>query len=106
MKPTNKEDMFRNFALESLLKMIEEKRQQEQNEYFENLSKVSVPNIIKSDANDKIMNPLETIFTMNLRDSLISFQKYQSELQSEKDAIMDKIKKKFAGAITEQPGLS
>lgn len=47
MNPTQKEDIFRNFALESMIKMIEEKRQEEQKNYFENLSKVSVPDLMK-----------------------------------------------------------
>ena len=41
---------------------------------------------------------------MNLRDSLISFQKYQAELMAEKEALVEKIKKKFAAVITEDAG--
>ena len=39
---------------------------------------------------------IESIFTLNLKESLLKFQRYQQDVMGERDLIIDQIKKKFA----------
>lgn len=48
-------------------------------------------------------NPLEMIFTLNLQDSLIKFQRYSQQVDSEMDALLEKSKRDYAKKITENP---
>lgn len=41
-------------------------------------------------------NPLETIFTLNLRESLLSFSAYHAQVVAEKEGKLSDIKKKYA----------
>jgi hypothetical protein len=37
-------------------------------------------------------SPIETVFTLNLRDSLLSYQEYLETLQKEKDALKVRVR--------------
>ena len=70
-----KDDLFRNYSLEKLLEKLCEERDREQHKYFNNLAgnagmgggqpEFQAIHIDKS--------PIETVFTLNLRESLLSY---------------------------------
>jgi len=59
-------ETMRNFSLENLVKQLEEKREAEKKEYYDNLAKKAIHEQMQDQANKDHDNPLETIFTLNL----------------------------------------
>lgn len=85
-----------NYALESLLKAIEQSREDEQKRYFDSL----VQNAVEIESSQIIngqeyQKSIESIFSLNLKNSLLTFQQYQQKILNERDELMDKTKKKF-----------
>ena len=84
-------DVFRNYSLETLLQRLAEERDREQQRYFNNLAGNAI-------GGDQIMmqggdrSPIETVFALNLRESLLSYQEYLEGLNKEKEGIQKKIK--------------
>ena len=96
-------DTVRNYGLETLLYQLNQKKEEETQRYFDQLA----GNAIKEEANkmdeemkqdnkqgQKLM--IETIFTNNLKESLLKFQNYQKDVLFERDTTLDKIRKKYA----------
>jgi len=77
-------DLFRNYALETLLQRLQEERDREQQHYFNDLAGNGAP------AQDR--SPIETVFTLNLRESLLAYQEYLESLTKEKEALQTKVK--------------
>jgi hypothetical protein len=93
-----KDDLFRNYSLEKLLEKLCEERDREQHKYFNNLAGnagLGAPDAQPAHVHvDK--SPIETVFTLNLRDSLLSYQEYFETLQKEKEEVKKKVKTAMA----------
>mmetsp|Transcript_48376 Transcript_48376/g.35585 ORF Transcript_48376/g.35585 Transcript_48376/m.35585 type:complete len:133 (-) Transcript_48376:72-470(-) len=90
-------EIFRNFSLEVLLQRLQEERDKESHRYFEQLA----GNVFNQHDNvvfgrvgmqDEGKSPIETVFALNLRESLLQYQGYLEQLDKEKEAIVHKIK--------------
>ena len=70
-----KDDMFRNFSLETLLEKLNEERDKEQHRYFANLAGNAGLDQPKNNPHQQHADksPIETVFALNLRESLLSY---------------------------------
>jgi hypothetical protein len=82
-------DLYRNYSLETLIQKLTEEREREQQRYFNNLAGNAVGEQQMPMAD---RSPIETVFTLNLRESLISYQEYFEGLQKEKEALQKRVK--------------
>ena len=87
-------DVVRNFALEKVLKLLQDKKEAETKAYFDEL----VNNAIKDNAKDlgdQIVqtSSIQTIFAKHLKNSLLEFQSYQRSLNKQCEDQIDSIKK-------------
>ena len=86
-----KDDLFRNFSLETLLEKLNEERDKEQHRYFANLAgNAGLDQPKNNQQADK--SPIETVFALNLRESLLAYQEYFESLQKEKDQLKVKVR--------------
>ena len=86
-----KDDLFRNFSLETLLEKLNEERDKEQHRYFANLAgNAGLDQPQNNQQADK--SPIETVFALNLRESLLAYQEYFESLQKEKDQLKVKVR--------------
>eukprot|EP00347_Sterkiella_histriomuscorum_P020014 403339430 len=100
--PCSKDDIFRNYSLEVLLQKLTEERDSEQQRYFNDLANNAIHQLDMkregSQNNDYIQrekqdqSPIETVFMMNLRESLLSYQEYFEGLLKEKEVLIKKVK--------------
>jgi len=68
--PNLQDNTCTNYGLESLLMAIEKKKEDETKKYFDDLTNNSKEIDISS------KSPIEIIFTKNLKESLLKFQKF------------------------------
>ena len=62
--------------------------------YYDGLASQAISGQINAQ-DQGVANRLENIFTLNLKDSIVSFQNYQQKIAHEKDESIQKIKKKY-----------
>ena len=83
-----------------MMKMLIRAKEAETKAYFDGLAGLAIKKELSQNENkddkQKETNPLETIFTLNLRESLLSFADYHSKIMDEKETKLAEIKKKFA----------
>lgn len=94
--------MFKNYALEVLLQKLTEEKEKEQQRYFSNLANNAYGQKQEQAAVDHHdTSPIETVFSLNLRESLLSYQEYFESLLKEKEALVKKVKMQFSMQIIE-----
>ena len=108
-KPLQATELYRNYSLETLIckrafglyrnllveKLIEEQEKAKQ-KYFEDL----VVNAAVGKDN-KATSPIETVFMLNMRESLLSYQEYYEQLMKEKEGMKNKIKTQIGNPLQE-----
>lgn len=62
-----------NYALDSLIKQIEAKKEEETKLYYENLAEKAVEQIHSSHQEGSFTQNIETIFMLNLKNSITTF---------------------------------
>ena len=89
-----KDDLFRNFSLETLLEKLNEERDKEQHRYFANLAGNAGLDQPQNNPHQQQAekSPIETVFALNLRESLLAYQEYFESLQKEKDQLKVKVR--------------
>ena len=89
-----KDDLFRNFSLETLLEKLNEEREKEQHRYFANLAGNAGLDQPQNNPHQQQADksPIETVFALNLRESLLAYQEYFESLQKEKDQLKVKVR--------------
>ena len=89
-----KDDLIRNFSLETLLEKLYEERDKEQHRYFANLAGNAGLDQPQNNPHQQQADksPIETVFALNLRESLLSYQEYFESLQKEKDQLKVKVR--------------
>lgn len=87
-------DLYRNYSLETLLQRLQEERDRESQKYFQQLAGNAFDNPLPQANQDR--SPIETVFTLNLRESLLSYQEYLETLLKEKESVLKKIKINFS----------
>ena len=84
---------------------IDEKKEEETKAYFNDLTQKAISNQVKQindenmvdEEHSSVMNPLETILTLNVKESLMKFQEYQHQLFEDRNSAIESVKKKFSG---------
>jgi hypothetical protein len=87
-----KDDLFRNYSLETLLQKLTEERDKEQQRYFNNVANNAFIQQNMDPALNPESSPIETVFMLNLRESLLAYQEYLEGLEKEKESVKKKVK--------------
>lgn len=82
-----------NYALDALIKQIEAKKEEETRLYFDNLAEKAIEQIQSHDERGSYTRNIETIFMLNLKHSITTFQEFQSKLLAEKEEVVNKLKR-------------
>ena len=72
-----KEDLVTNYMLDTLLKQLEQRKDEETKLYFDSLASKAIQEQSAQIVSDENKQTIETIFTLNLKASLLTFQKHQ-----------------------------
>ena len=74
-----------------MLQKLAEEKDKEQQRYFSDLSSNAINQLELRQPNHN-QSPIETVFMLNLRESLLSYQEYFEGLLKEKDVLINKVK--------------
>ncbi|OMJ82319.1 hypothetical protein SteCoe_17034 [Stentor coeruleus] len=93
---TTIEEVIRNFSLDTIIKILLQEREKAATEHYESMfNAAKIPEA-------HTLNPIETVFHTNMKESFVEFEKYFRDLKDRTERSKSKLRAQFSGEELEK----